>query len=331
MIWKYFYSLSSSSQHGTLFQLRNLIGRTNVKGKPIDCFDPSEDFFVLIVEAHIIVAAMTLLEMTTMGDVPSTQYLPFGEMTWTQTNEERKIIVDKISAAVVDNFVSVDYNGFSSDTSATQDGVFSYATKLLTLGCFYLEFRDAIKEGDGLRVLRCYRYMLPMFISSGRKNYAIETLNLLLQYDFLLSPQLAEELIWGRFINTHGQAGKNIPNDLHCEHLNRLCKGCITDLQANKTEESISRVARALGTIHPVLNRFDTENKVSNTAPTHHEVKQTKDLKMVVELLKEVSVFSKTFARKHVSFSRPRDPLHAMSYNETVKWIEDHIKSYFQQ
>ena len=53
----------------------------------------------------------------------------------------------------------------------------------LTLGCFYLEFRDVIKEGDGLWVLRCYRYMLPMFVSSGRKNYAIETLNLLLQHD----------------------------------------------------------------------------------------------------------------------------------------------------
>lgn len=263
--------------------------------------------------------------------MPSTQYLPDGEITWTQTDEERKTIVDNVTAAIVDTFVSLDYSGPSSDTGVSQDGVYSYATNLLTLGCFYLEFRDAIKEGDGLRVLRCYRYMLPMFISSGRKNYAIETLNLLLQHDFLLSPRLSEELIWGRFINTHGQAGKNIPNDLHCEHLNRLCKGCISDLQANKTEESISRVARALGTIHPVLHKFDTENDVCNTTSTHREVKHTKDLKMVVELLQKVSAFSKTSARKHASFSKPRDPLHAMSHNETLEWIKDHIKCYFQQ
>ena len=70
-----------SSQHGTLFQLRNLIGRTNVKGKPIDCFDANKNFFVLIIEAHIIMATMTLLEMTTMSNVASTQYLPVGEVT----------------------------------------------------------------------------------------------------------------------------------------------------------------------------------------------------------------------------------------------------------
>ena len=52
----------------------------------------------------------------------------------------------------------------------------------------------------------------------------------------MLSPWLAEELIWGRFINTHGQAGKNIPNDFHCKHSNRLC---IADLGANKTKGSM--------------------------------------------------------------------------------------------
>ena len=321
--------MSSSSQHGTLFQLRNLIGRTNVKGKPIDCFDPCEDFFVLIVEAHIVTAAMKLLEMATLSNVPSTKYVPQGEVTWTQTDEERKAIVDDITATIVDSFVFLDCNASSCDAPVTKDSVYSYATQLLTLGCFYLEFRDAIKEGDGLRVLRCYRYMLPMFVISGRKNYAIETLNLLMQHDFLLSPRLAEELIWGRFINTHGQGGKNIPNDLHCEHLNRLVKGCIADLQANKTEGSISRVAQALGTIHPVVHKFDVDNNVYSTTTTHQKVNHTNDLKMVVELLQKVSVFNENPGRKHNSFSKPRDPLHVMSHKDTVEWIENHIKCYF--
>lgn len=323
--------MSSSSQYGTLFQLRNLIGRTNVGGKPIDCFDPCEDFFALIVEAHIVAAAMKLLEMTTLNDVPSTKYVPQGEVTWTQTDEERKTVIDKITTAIVDSFIFLDYNTSSSDTPVIKDGVYSYATQLLTLGCFYLEFRDAIKEGDGLRVLRCYRYMLPMFVSSGRKNYAIETLNFLLQHDFLLSPCLAEELLWGRFINTHGQGGKNIPNDLHFEHLNRLCKGCITNLQANKTEGSLSRVAQALGTIHPVLHKFDTDNYVCKTTATHQEVKHTKDLKIVVDLLQKNSVFNENSGRKHSSFTRPRDLLHAMSHKDTVEWIEDHMKRYFDR
>lgn len=147
----------------------------------------------------------------------------------------------------------------------------------------------------------------------------------------MLSPRLVEELIWGRFINTHGQGGKNVPNDLHCEHLNHLCKTCITNLQANKTEGSMSRVAKALGTIHPVLHEFDIDNSVCKTTSTHREVKHTKDLKMVVDLLQKISVFNKNSERRHNSFSKPRDPLRAMSPEDTVEWIEDHMKHYFDK
>lgn len=98
--------------------------------------------------------------------------------------------------------------------------------------------------------------MLPMFHSSGRKNYAVETLQFLLHHDYLLSEREAAELLWSRFINVHGRPGKNIPNDLHCEHLNRLCKTAVNGLGANKTKECITRIAKAIGTISPVIDKF---------------------------------------------------------------------------
>ena len=116
-----------------------------------------------------------------------------------------------------------------------------HARHLLALGCFYLEFSHAICEGDGDRVLRCWRYMLPMFISSGRKNYAIEALNLLVQHDFSLLPRQAAELIWGRFINTTGLPGRNIPNDLHMEHLNRSVKTAFKILVQIKRRQEIQK------------------------------------------------------------------------------------------
>ena len=39
-----------------------------------------------------------------------------------------------------------------------QDKVNLYAKLLLNMGLFYFEFSDVLKEGDGSRVLRCYRY-----------------------------------------------------------------------------------------------------------------------------------------------------------------------------
>lgn len=94
-----------------------------MKAKPIDCFDPCKDFFVTIVEDHIVTAAMKLLEMATLSDVPSSKYVPQGEATWTQITEERKKIIDDISAAIVDSFVSLDYNTSTHNTPVTKDSM----------------------------------------------------------------------------------------------------------------------------------------------------------------------------------------------------------------
>ena len=41
------------------------------------------------------------------------------------------------------------------------DGMCEYSVQLLRMCCLYMEFADAIREGDGGRVLRCWKYMLP--------------------------------------------------------------------------------------------------------------------------------------------------------------------------
>ena len=78
-----------------------------------------------------------------------------------------------------------------------------------------MEFCDAIREGDGERVLRCWQYLLLIFITSGRSNYGIEALRMLSQYEFELIPRQAQELIWNTFISTHNAPGKNISCELH--------------------------------------------------------------------------------------------------------------------
>ena len=62
-----------------------------------------------------------------------------------------------MSSAVVNHFKR------SQPPSSTSDKVKSYASEVLSLGLFHEEFRDAIREGDGERVLRCWKFMLLMF------------------------------------------------------------------------------------------------------------------------------------------------------------------------
>ena len=113
-----------------------------------------------------------------------------------------------MSKNIVDEFVSFYYH---RKCKATSDKVFLYNTHLLSIGLFYVEYCDAIKEGDGNRVLRCWKYLLPIFKSSGHKNYSIEALNLLCQHHHGLPPRQAAQLVWSRFVNVHGLPGRNIP------------------------------------------------------------------------------------------------------------------------
>ena len=80
---------------------------------------------------------------------------------------------------------------------------------------------------------------LPIFNVTNHKNYSIRALNLLLQYNVLLSPRQREQLLWSRFINTSGQPGQNKSWDLHMEHLNRVVLE-----ESNVTPKSISRIGK---------------------------------------------------------------------------------------
>ena len=202
---------------------------------------------------------------------------------------------------IVNKFVDFSFNKVRQ-TEQSHDEVFEYAVQIVSGGLFYLEFSDAIKEADGNRILRCWQYLLPIFKNSNRTNYANEALNMLMQYHFILSPRHAEELLWSRCINVHGIRGRNICGDLHMEHLNRLVKEAIKGLGANKTEKSICRVGKALGTILPVLDTYDSECGVSEISGSHSKPRAEKDINIISSTLLDSKVFQRTSKKKHPTF-----------------------------
>ena len=90
---------------------------------------------------------------------------------------------------------------------------------------------DAIREGDGARLIECYRMALLYFKAFGHTKYAYSVIKLL--HQLKMQPEKAHRLIWERFANTKGIAGKNISLDLHMEHLNNLLKELLKTLRNN--------------------------------------------------------------------------------------------------
>ena len=214
-----------------MYQLRNLINRTNVASKPKANFNSCNDFFHAVITGYILAAAMEELGMENLHDTPSKAVVPSPNTAWMGTNIERLALLTEISESIARRYITISFNKRSTISSGY--GAYDYSRHLLTIGCLYLEYNDAIKEGDGMRVLQCWKYLLPIFQNSGRKNYTIEAFKLLYQYYYGLPPRQAQQLLWSRFINTQGIHGKNIPMELHQEHLNRVCKTSIEALGPN--------------------------------------------------------------------------------------------------
>ena len=282
-------------------------------------FNACEDFIETVISSHIVAAALATFGMESPSDSPDDAILPLN--LWMESNEQRKDTLEKLCMQVYDKFICLSLD--SSPSGYIQsDSASSYSIQLLRIGCLYMEFADAIREGDGVRVLRCWRYFLPVFRASHSSNYACEAFHFLYQHLYALSPRLSNQLIWGRFLNLRGLPGRNIPLDLHMEHLNRMAKDAMRNLGSNKTRiASISRVGRALGTLAPVLDQFDTENCVHSSSSRYRKPAATSDISIIVEDIMASRLFSVERGRRMNHFKKSKDLLQSERKRELMEWV----------
>ena len=62
------------------------------------------------------------------------------------------------------------------------------------MGLMSHNFHDASREGDGDRLLRCWKFLLLHFKADKRVKYSVEALHLLAQVNALLPSYMAHQL-----------------------------------------------------------------------------------------------------------------------------------------
>ena len=136
--------MNSTVDKRTLAQLKILLNRTSVPQDPQKNMQAAEDFFRLILEAHIVLAAENEVSSDdcTVEDVA-------------------KLIIEKHVRLVTNNNVHV-------------DGVYSYGCEVITLGLIWANYYDAIREGDGHRIIQIWKFLLLLFKKTGHINYAAQ-------------------------------------------------------------------------------------------------------------------------------------------------------------
>lgn len=215
----------------------------------------------------------------------------------------------------------------------TGDHVYNYTRVLCHYGAMVMEFRDTWGEGDGERVFRCWHLFLPHFIVAGRTKYSLEALRLQIQVQIqvksVLSPQLAHQIMWDRFVNTHGRAGRNIPCDLYNEHVNKLLKHIILTMGANLTEKALHRAAQSVTTLESICKRFDQQSGVPVGTHAHSTRSDKQDVSKVINTVLSRELLEIIPGRAHTSFKRMRlNPLWNWDIGKTREWIEKKKKQF---
>ena len=299
---------------GTLHQLRNLINRKNLPTKPKHNLNACEDFMEVVGIGHIVAAAKELLQSECIDP--------------NKNSEEKNDMIMKFSRKIVSEYINLRLLSEDTEDSA-QDSVLEYAKEVLSLSMLYAEFHDAIREADGFRIIQCWKFLLPVFKASGKKNYALAGLHLLAQYYILLPPRLAQQLIWSRCINTAGKPGCNIPMDLHMEHLNRICKTAIANLKANIAPTAVMRIGKCIAPLSRLIQSFSKSSSVTPHSSTHSEAKFEDDLKKIVNELVQDAIFKLVPGRKHTTFPKFHGSLIDRIDEEQMKeYIKEKLRTF---
>lgn len=232
-------------QRGTLSHIKYLVKATALPENPRDNMKMAEDFFMKVLTGYIVAAGKEILKETGVESV------------------------SELSCKIVEKYVRVLSTPSFVDHS---DQVLTYSSEVITLGLLWHCYHDAVREGDGRRVLLIWKFLLIVYKAAERTNYCKEAAILLVQYYHLFSERKAEQLLFSRFINTHGRQGCNIPCDLHLEHLNRRLKTVLCNLRSNLQVNSILRAAKSIGVVNSICQKFERETTTGKSQTDHHSI-----------------------------------------------------------
>ena len=212
-----------------------------------------------------------------------------------------------------------------SPVDQKRDDTYNYNCCLLSYGLLFVEFLDAIAEGDGDRNLRCWKMFLLHFKNdTGSTKYALEALYYSLQVNSLLTPRQAYRLMWNRSVKGKGS---NVPLDLDLEHDNKDLKEEVRELKRNVTVKAVTRLCKTQFVKRKTIANYDDCIKRMRRSGKHTIRSDSKDFATVLNKLVVDGAFEFKEGRSLNCFpAMSGDPLDGLDIHSLYKWIGDHKK-----
>ena len=207
-----------------------------------------------------------------------------------------------------------------------QDFVHNYTRTTLMLTCLRLVFEQAIKYGNGHVVMLCYKYMLLYCKGANCPKYAYGMLETVAQVNALLSPRVAHDVTWNRFVNTKGKLDTNFPIDMYVEHCNKPLKLDASTFRGQLTDKTLQRISRSIPESEAIVKAFDRICDVHRPSGKHNNISAHSDIQKLVNSLNQRKVFSYIPKRSHRQFPQiPANPIASLDMKVLHKWLKQSI------
>ncbi len=294
-----------------------LLGRLPKAKSPKKDLNACLDALITVYRGHIIAAACEELGIANPQS-------PGDHLSIPGPRKDKHVYVNNLARRIVERCTFIAEPFLEKELESSTDHVFNYARQVCHFCSLVTEFIDAWGEGDGERVIRCWKFFLIHFHTMGRTKYALQAIQLLVKLT-QSQPKIAHQLTWGRFVNTQGGKGKNLPCDLHNEHVNKVFKEVVGNMGSNFTQQSSTRVARCITSLHKLVERFDEECAVPRESSTHTTKSDKTDVEKVAEVVITNRLLIQTNTeRKHSTHPRiPINPIGNLDKNKLNKWMRE--------
>ena len=209
----------------------------------------------------------------------------------------------------------------------TDDYKYNYTTKALRKGMFCASRHDAMKEGDGKRMLAHWKTDFLSFKAGHHTNYSILAFELVSKLEATLSEREAHQLTHNRFVNMYGGAGNNISLDLALEFLNKEVKPHLKNV-TRLTDQVVERAGKFAKICREVVHNFDERISFYSAIGRHKENTYDKEVGLMVEDLYHENLFKIEPSRSHNSFKKcKRFDEFSLNPLDLKKWmIEQKVK-----
>jgi hypothetical protein len=209
------------------------------------------------------------------------------------------------------------------------DGVYNYGSTLITLGLMLLNCDDAIREGDGSRIIDMYKWWLLIWKKQESTKYSLASLLIQVQVLCMLSEQDAHRLIWNRTVNRKGGKGKRVAMDFHMENMVKAMKQSLQHLGVNINEKTAQVEARALKGMVDLIDSHNLDLGITKPSGYHKQKHSPDDIKTIVTVLMDKEMFNKQPGRIYDSFPKMNKPLLAdLNVKKLKDWMQGHFKQW---